>query len=146
LRDFTLAQLEEVAGELSPVLFKRAKHVITENERVLQAVTLLESGFSKAGDLQAFGQLLNQSHASLRDDYEVSIPMIDLLVELAQQHPGVLGARLTGGGFGGCTVNVVEEQALESFGSAVVKEYQRQTGLEAKMHVLEGVEGGSILR
>lgn len=146
LRDFTLAQLEEAAGELPPVLLKRARHVISENERVLKAVEYLEGGFSNPGDLAAFGQLLNQSHASLRDDYEVSVPQVDLLVDLAQQQPGVIGARMTGGGFGGCTVNVVEERVLNDFRANVLEEYRRQTGLDAKMYIFEGVEGGSILR
>lgn len=146
LRDFTVAQLEAATAILPPLLFQRARHVLTENERVLQAVALLDEGLGKPTHLQAFGSLLNQSHASLRDDYEVSTPDVDLLVELAQQHPGVIGSRLTGGGFGGCTVNVVAEEALESFGLKVVEEYRRRTGLEAKMYLLEGVEGGSILR
>jgi galactokinase len=146
LRDFSLAQLEEAKGDMSEVLFKRARHVISENERVMQAVSLLESGFANQGDLQAFGELLNQSHASLRSDYEVSVEQVDLLVDLAQKHPGVIGARMTGGGFGGCTVNVVEESALTGFRNNVVEEYRQRTGLDARMFVFEGVEGGSVLR
>jgi len=146
LRDISLTQLEEAAPELPPLLFKRARHVIGENGRVLKAVNYLENGFGNAGDLAAFGQLLNESHASLRDDYAVSVPEVDLLVELAQQQPGVIGARMTGGGFGGCTVNIVAEGAIAHFRAAVVEQYRRQTGLPAQIYIFEGVEGGTVLR
>jgi galactokinase len=106
----------------------------------------MEEGFSGPDDLHTFGQLLNQSHTSLRDDYEVSVPQVDLLVKLAQAQQGVIGARMTGGGFGGCTVNVVETGALDNFRAKVLEEYRSQTGLAARMYVFEGVEGGSILR
>ncbi len=146
LRDISLAQLEEAGGALTPTLKKRARHVVSENERVLEAVKYFESGFKEPGSLEALGQLLKQSHESLRDDYEVSVPQLDLLVELAQKQPGVIGSRMTGGGFGGCTVNIVREDALGAFETEVVEEYRRQTGLDAKMYILEGVEGGSVLR
>ncbi len=145
LRDFTFDQFAAVVAQMPDAPARRARHVITEDQRTLRAVELLEGGFAGPNDLAEFGQLLRQSHESLRDDFEVTVPPVNLLVELAWQLPGVIGARMTGGGFGGCTVNVVEEKALENFRQQVVEEYRQQTGLDAKMYIFDAVEGGSIL-
>jgi galactokinase len=123
LRDATLDQLEACRAGLDPTVLRRCRHVISENARVREAVAALQ-----VGDLARFGRQLDASHASLRDDYQVSCPEVDLLVELARRLPGVLGARITGGGFGGCTVNLVERDALPALRESVLGEYQRRTG------------------
>jgi galactokinase len=140
LRDADLAMLSACQDRMDPVVYKRCHHVITENARVLKSIKAL-----KAGDLVTFGQLLNQSHASLRDDYEVSCPEVDLLVELAQESHGVLGARITGGGFGGCTVNLIHVDAVEAFKERVVPAYREKTGLEAQVYVSTAANGAEIL-
>ncbi len=134
LRDVTLEDLERAA--LPQPLLRRARHVVTEQARVERAVTAL-----RAADLATFGLLMNESHASLRDDFEVSVPQLDRLVELAQARPGVLGARLTGAGFGGCTVNLVREDAIEAFAEDVVERYARETGLDARMLLCRASDG-----
>jgi len=106
---------------------KRCRHVITENQRVLQSVSALE-----AGDMETFGRLLQEAHASARDDYEISTPEIEVLVELANQAPGTVGARLTGAGWGGCIVAVVQQDAVEAFVQSILPEYNRRVGLQAK--------------
>src|SRR5215469_5489264 len=104
LRDVTLEDFERYASQMPEVIRKRCHHILTENLRVLQAAEALQ-----AGDLKLFGRLMGGSHVSLRVDFEVSCEELDLMVELAGQNPGVFGARMTGGGFGGCTINLVEE-------------------------------------
>ncbi len=145
LRDITLEQFTAHSADLPDILRKRARHVINEDARTLEAVSLMQAGFSKNNNLARFGELLYASHASLRDDYEVSCKELDLLVELASGCVGVVGARMTGAGFGGCTVNIVQTQHLDDFEQKVVQEYRRRTGLEAKMHVCKAVAGGSYL-
>jgi galactokinase len=145
LRDFTLEQLNAIFETLPDKPARRARHVITEDARTLRVVALLERGFSEPDDVAEFGRLLRGSHDSLRDDFEVTVPETDRLVELAYSTPGVVGARMTGGGFGGCTVNVVEETALNAFRQNVVERYRAETGHDAKMYIFDGVQGGSIL-
>lgn len=145
LRDFSLEQLGAVEGKLATAPFRRARHVITEDARTLKAVELLEGGFAHESDLASFGRLLRESHESMRFDFEITVPQVDLLVELAWNLPGVIGARMTGGGFGGCTVNVVEASALDDFREKVWLAYRQQTGLDAKMYVFDAVEGGTII-
>jgi len=145
LRDITPEQLAAHSADLPDILRKRARHVISEDARTLEAVGLMQAGFSNADNLARFGKLLYASHTSLRDDYEVSCKELDLLVELASSCAGVVGARMTGGGFGGCTVNIVQAQHLADFERQVVQEYRQRTGLEAKMHVCKAVAGGSYL-
>lgn len=145
LRDITLAQLEAHKDALPALLYRRAHHVISENERTLAAVALMQQGLARDANLQQLGELLYSSHASLRDDYEVSSKELDLLVELARSTPGVVGARMTGGGFGGCTVNVVAARRLTQFREQVVQEYRRRTGLDATMYVCKAVQGGSYI-
>ena len=111
---------------------KRAKHAVYENQRTIRAVKAL-----KENDIAGFGRLMNQSHISLRDDYEVSCEEIDILVDLAWKINGVVGSRITGGGFGGCTVSIVKNDAVETFVEQVGKGYKEQTGHEAEFYVVE---------
>jgi galactokinase len=136
LREIDLTDLEVARDSLSEILLKRARHVVSENDRVLKAVKHLEKG-----DLESFGRLMIASHESLRDDYEVSCGELDVLVELALKQPGVLGARMTGAGFGGCTVNLVLADVAESFAEDVKKGYDKATGLNAEVYVCEASDG-----
>jgi galactokinase len=139
LRDVTVAGLETYRQDLPETLYRRCRHVVSENERTLAAAEALRSG-----DVGYLGQLMNLSHESLRDDYEVSCRELDIMVELARKQNGVVGARMMGGGFGGSTVNLVPRNSLEQFCSAVSEAYQRATnltpmitGIEADDCVLE---------
>ena len=136
LRDVKLGDLITKGKALDKVALKRASHVVTENDRVREAVKVLEQN-----DLSYFGKLMNESHKILRYDYEVSSKELDVLVEIAQKHPGVLGARMTGAGFGGCTVNLVERDAAEAFAEAVRNGYQEALGLRAEVYVCEASDG-----
>jgi galactokinase len=124
LRDVTPARLEAHRAALPDLIFRRARHVVSENRRVIDAVAALEQR-----DFAEAGRLMNASHQSLRDDYEVSCKELDLMVELARQAPGVHGARMTGGGFGGCTVSLVDAGAAEAFADSVGPAYREATGL-----------------
>ncbi len=139
LRDVELSDLVAARGVLDELLFRRAHHVVSENERVLEAVKVLEGG-----NLERFGELMNQSHVSLRDDYEVSSKELDTLVELAWKQPGVLGARMTGAGFGGCTVNLVREGAAEAFAHSVAKGYEEALGLKAEVYICQASDGALV--
>ena len=119
---------------------KRAKHAVYENQRTIRAVKAL-----KENDIAGFGRLMNQSHISLRDDYEVSCEEIDILVDLAWKTNGVVGSRITGGGFGGCTVSIVKNDAVETFVEQVGKGYKEQTGHEAEFYVVEIGDGARRL-
>lgn len=119
---------------------RRAKHAVYENQRTIRAVKAL-----KENDIEVFGKLLNASHVSLRDDYEVSCEEVDLLVELAWKQPGVLGARITGGGFGGCTVNIVRNDAVDAFKTVLTKEYKKAYGLDAEIYVVDVGSGAGVL-
>lgn len=145
LRDVSYEQLEKHKSALPDLLYRRAHHVVSEDERTLRAFELMRAGLGKGDNLQQFGELLYASHASLRDDYEVSSKELDLLVALAQGVEGVAGARMTGAGFGGCTVNVVREDSLTAFNEQVVEEYSRRTSLPARIFVCRLVEGGSYM-
>ena len=136
LIDVTPHDLAAHADVLSRELLRRVRHVVMEQQRVEESADAL-----RAGDLATLGLLMNGSHASLRDDFEVSCAELDRLVELAQALPGLLGARLTGAGFGGCTVNLVERDALPSFRAAVVETYAAETGLEAQLLVCRAADG-----
>jgi galactokinase len=138
LRDVTLEQLDEHRDGLAGVLYRRCRHVITENARVLAAGEALEQH-----DLHAFGKLMAESHQSLRDDYEVSVAELDLMVELARKVDGVYGARMTGGGFGGCTVNLVRAEAVEEFRNQVGAEYERVTTLKPEIYICTASEGAA---
>src|SRR4051812_41075582 len=145
LRDINPAKLKDPRDPPPGVLSRRARHVVTEDARTLDAVALMDAGLGKGDNLARFGRLLYASHESLRDDYEVSSPELDLLVGLASEAPGVAGARMTGAGFGGCTVNIVRATDLPAFEIHVVGEYRRRTGLDAKIYVCEAVQGGSYI-
>lgn len=119
---------------------KRAKHAVYENQRTIRAVKAL-----KENDIAGFGRLMNQSHISLRDDYEVSCEEIVILVDLAWKINGVVGSRITGGGFGGCTVSIVKNDAVETFVEQVGKGYKEQTGHEAEFYVVEIGDGARRL-
>ena len=136
LREVTPEMLHRYGSKLYHPLYKRARHVVTENERVLQTVTALG-----VGDMEAVGQLMNESHASLQQDFEVSNLFMDRLVELAQGTDGVLGARLTGAGFGGCTVNLVKTSEIRNFDREVVKRYAEETSLNAETYIVKPVGG-----
>ena len=126
LRDVTPEQLEQSRSAMSDVAFRRARHVISENARTQAAAAAL-----RAGDLAGFGRLMRASHASLRDDYEVSCPELDAVVGLLDQLTGVLGARMTGGGFGGCVVALVSEDALPAVEAALAEGYRTPAGRPA---------------
>ena len=111
------------------IQLQRAKHAVYENQRTIDAVTAL-----KAGDIESFGKLMNQSHISLRDDYDVSCEEIDILVDLAWKIPGVLGSRITGGGFGGCTVSIVKDESIDTFIETIGKTYLEKVGHEAEFY------------
>ncbi|MGB7284101.1 MAG: galactokinase [Candidatus Acidiferrum sp.] len=140
LRDVSLEQLEEYRGLLSEITYKRAKHIITENERVLHSMEAL-----RAGDLRQFGEYMAESHAGLRDLFEVSSAELDLMVELANRQPGVYGARMTGGGFGGATINVVDAPYAAAFADSVAKGYQKETGIDAGIYVCVPADGASLV-
>ncbi len=140
LRDVTLAELERYRSELPEITYRRCRHVISENVRVQASAAALE-----AGDLAGFGRLMAESHRSLRDDYEVSCKELDVMVELASALPGALGARMTGGGFGGCTVNLVETEAAEQFADLIARDYQRATGIEPEVYTCKAADGASAI-
>jgi galactokinase len=139
LRDASLEGLEACRAELDEVVYRRCRHVVTENARVLESKAALGKG-----DLRRFGELMDASHASLRDDYEVSCEEVDLLVDLARRRPGVLGARITGGGFGGCTVNLVQRGAVDSLREEVLGEYRRRTGIGARLYLSDAADGARL--
>ena len=136
LRDVTLEQLRHHRSGLPEVVYRRCRHVITENARVLAAAEALEQG-----DLNRFGKLMAESHQSLRDDYEVSSDELDLMVELAQKIEGVYGARMTGGGFGGCTVNLVRTENVENFHARVAEAYERVTEIKPEIYITTAANG-----
>ena len=136
LRDVTLEHLEQYGRDLPEVVYRRCRHVITENERVLSAANALERH-----DLNEFGRLMAESHRSLRDDYEVSSSELDQMVELAQPMEGVYGARMTGGGFGGCTVNLVAVEHTEEFRARVADGYERATKLKPEIYICNASDG-----
>ena len=124
----------------SDIRQKRAKHAVYENQRAIRAVEAL-----KANDVETFGKLMNASHVSLRDDYEVSCEEIDILVDLAWETEGVIGSRITGGGFGGCTVSIVKNEAVDRFVSYIGEQYKEKVGHEADFYVVDIGEGAHIL-
>ncbi len=139
LRDLNSSQLKEISSILPEINFKRVKHVVEENERVLKSVEYL-----KSGALKSFGKLLNESHKSLRDYYEVSCNELDILVEEAMKIEGTLGSRMTGAGFGGCTISIVKEDMIEDFVENVGRNYLKRTGLKADFYISEAVNGAEI--
>lgn len=136
LRDATLEDLKEARGKMTEVSFRRCRHIISENARVIEARSALSGG-----DMRRFGDLMFAAHASMRDDFEASCPEVDKLVDIAHTLPGCIGARITGGGFGGCTVNVVEAAAAEKFAEALKQKYKDATGIDSDVYICEAVDG-----
>ncbi len=136
LRDLDLDQFKLHEGKLNETLRRRARHVISENQRTVDAAEALQNG-----DVAHLGNLMNSSHESLRDDYEVSCRELDIMVDLARQHVGVVGARVMGGGFGGSTVNLVLRENVEQFRSIVSEAYQSATGFVPAIIVVDADEG-----
>ena len=130
LRDVSLSQLESHRAALPDLIYRRCHHVISENERVLETVKALENGA-----LNDVGRCMADSHRSLRDDYEVSCRELDILVDVASGQPGTIGSRMTGGGFGGCTINLVELSAVENFKTKVSSAYKSATQIDTEIYV-----------
>ena len=124
----------------SDICRKRAKHAVYENQRTVKAVKAL-----KEDNVEEFGRLMNASHVSLRDDYEVSCEEIDILVDLAWKIPGVIGSRITGGGFGGCTVSIVKNDAVDTFIDTIGKQYKEKVGHEAEFYVVDIGDGAHVI-
>lgn len=140
LRDVTVELLERGRALLDDTAYRRARHVVSENTRVLAVIDALV-----VGDVAAVGAALDASHASLRDDFEVSSPALDALVDIAQGVSGVIGARLTGAGFGGCTVNLVHDEAVGALREAVMSGYGPRTGLAARVFEVRAADGARRL-
>ena len=139
LRDVSVEQLAAHTATMPPVIYKRCQHVVEENARVMDAVRCF-----RAGDLQSVGSLMHDSHRSLRDLYEVSCLELDIMVESAQGLPGYYGGRMTGGGFGGCTVNLVESAQAESFAQQVAERYRRETGISPEIYMCSPANGAGV--
>ena len=141
LAELTEAEFKQIEGAITdPIAHKRARHVVGEVQRTADAVEAL-----KAGDIVKFGKLMNASHVSLRDDYEVTGLQLDTMAEEAWKVPGVLGSRMTGGGFGGCTVSLVKDEAIEQFKKQVGENYKRITGITPEFYVAEISDGARRL-
>ncbi len=139
LRDVTPAQVLEHGHDLPEKIFRRCRHVVEENARVRAG-----DGMLRGGDLHGFGDLMRQSHCSLRDLYEVSCHELDVMVESAEGLPGCYGARMTGGGFGGSTISLVEAAATEAFSLQISARYQKATGIEPEIYVCSPADGAGI--
>ncbi|MBN9297051.1 MAG: galactokinase [Filimonas sp.] len=140
LREVTPAMLEETVAARNALVYKRCKYVLDENARLLAACEHLASG-----NMQALGQKMFESHSGLQHAYEVSCPELDLLVDWARDEPAVLGARMMGGGFGGCTINLVKEDAVEMLSERIAARYYGQTGLQLTTHVARIENGAEII-
>ena len=137
LAELTQAEFDKIKDAITdPIALKRARHVVSEVQRTVDAVDYL-----RAGDIEAFGKLMNASHVSLRDDYEVTGLYLDTLAEEAWKIDGVIGSRMTGGGFGGCTVSLVKDEAIDEFKEKVGKAYTEKTGLKADFYIAEIGDG-----
>lgn len=141
LREVSLADFNRLAPDLPAEIEKRARHVVEEIERTRQAIALL-----RAGEAARFGELMNACHASLRDLYEVSCPELDVMAGIAQSLSGCYGARLTGAGFGGCTVNLVAQEQAEAFAHVLAAGYESQTGLHPKIYICKASAGAGLLK
>ncbi len=141
LRDATLEALEAARDRLDEVTFRRARHVITENVRVHETAAAFA-----AGDFARAGQLINASHFSLRDDYEVSCPELDLICEIARAQPGCFGARLVGAGFGGCAMALLAADAVDDFAPAVKREYDARSGRTSTVFAVRAAAGAGVER
>ncbi len=140
LRDVTMAMLDAHLKEVEPLLYRRCAYVVRENQRVLDGVAALEQN-----DVAGFGELMYQSHEGLSKWYEVSCRELDILEEIGRNHLGVLGARMMGGGFGGCTINLVREDALTDFERVVTEQYKAQTGKDTLIYVCQLENGTHVM-
>jgi galactokinase len=140
LRDVSVEEFNRFSGKLPEVVSKRARHVVEEIERSKQAEALLE-----AGNIQRFGELMNECHISLRDLYEVSCPELDVMTRIAQSLDGCYGARLTGAGFGGCTVNLVASGQAELFSELLAKGYQAEMGYQPEIYITHAANGAELI-
>ncbi|TPE44025.1 galactokinase [Pontibacter mangrovi] len=140
LRDVTIGMLEQHQADFEPVIYKRCKYVVSENNRVEEACQHLQEG-----NLKAFGENMYASHAGLQHDYEVSCPELDFLVDQTRNDESVLGARMMGGGFGGCTINIVKLDELENFSGRIEAAYQQQFGRKPQIYVAQIVDGSSLV-
>ena len=138
LRDVTLTDLENHRAQLTDVVYRRCRHVISENQRVLDAAQAL-----RASDLSRFGKLMYESHRSLQHDYEVSSQELDVLVEIASSCEGVYGSRMTGGGFGGCTITLVRANSVEAFHEKISQAYKTKTGITPDLYVCSAAQGAA---
>lgn len=136
LRDVSPAQLEAHKDLLPDLVYRRCRHIVTEDDRVERAAIALNRG-----DLSKFGELMAGSHRSMRDDYEISCREVDIMVDIADRQAGVVGARMTGGGFGGCTINLVHDEAAQEFRKNVAQAYEQSTGIKPEIYVLEAADG-----
>ena len=140
LRDVSVAEFHRSKSKLPELVARRAQHVVEEIQRTEQAVFLL-----KQGNTQAFGRLMNECHDSLRDLYEVSCPELNVMVNLARELDGCYGARLTGAGFGGCTVNLVAQSAAETFARELARRYERATNKEPRVYICHADDGAGVV-
>ena len=136
LRDVSVTSFAAYENELPEPVRRRCRHIVTENDRTVRAASALERG-----DREQLGKLMRQSHESLRKDYEVSCRELDLMVEIASRHAAVLGARMTGGGFGGCTINIVRADELKSLAQTVAEEYRAATQIDPDIYVVSADDG-----
>ena len=141
LRDLSLEKLLASEKELDPLVFRRARHVVCENDRVLNFINALEGGMHEKA-----GQLMNESHASLRNDFEVSSEALDLITNCARQTPGCYGARMTGGGFGGCGVALVDSSKSKEFSAAMETGYKASGGKNGMIYICSASEGAEALK
>jgi galactokinase len=140
LRDGTLVQLEQHRALLSDTIYRRCRQVITENDRVYATASAL-----KSGEIRKLSSRLADSHRSMRDDYEISCSELDIMVALAAEQPGVYGARMTGGGFGGCTVNLIATEHASVFRHHMAAEYHAATGLRPDIYTCEAAQGAEVI-
>ena len=138
LRDVSGAQLEQNRGRLDPLIYRRASHIVGEDERVFAGIEWL-----RRGDGRAFGELMFSSHESSRLNFENSTPELDVLVELAREEDGVLGSRLTGGGFGGATISLVERDRIEVIARHLEEKYAARTGNRGRAYPCESADGAA---
>jgi len=140
LRDATIEALDDTRETLGETVHRRARHVVTENQRVLQGGEAL-----RIGDLNTLGELLLAAHASLRDDYEVSCPELNAMIEVAAEAPGCFGARLMGAGFGGCAVAIVDATKADEFCATVEEQYTRRIGLPGTTFITRPSAGAEVV-
>jgi len=141
LRDVSIDMLDECKKRMRPTIYQRCKYVVEENDRVLRACTMLENG-----DLKNFGLCMDRSHEGLSRDYNVSCKELDYLVELVRDNPHVYGSRMMGGGFGGCTINLIENEAIEQIGETTLEKYKDRFNIEGKIYVASISTGTSFLK